>query len=400
LKIINLIENLDDRYGGPAKSVPYMCKYLNDIDVNTEILSVKYHEDEQNSIVSQYKLKWKSFTYNFIKKIRYSLSLKQYLNESLIKNKDIVLHTHNLWNYIPFIANKMGNKHNIGVVYAIRGSLYPWSLSQGKIQKTLAWKLFQKQALQSASCIHVTEINELNAVRDLGITSPVAIVPNGIEFDEFKTLQNKESSKKSLGLAIDKKYTLFMSRLHPKKGVEFLVKAWIKIAKQNKEWDLLIVGPEYDKRYVDNLKKEISLNNLEQRVKFIGMLTDQKRIDAFGASDLFVLPSHTENFGIAIAEAMVAKLPVITTHGTPWQEIEEYEAGWWLELNPNNIDNVLAEALACSEDELKQKGLNGFELIQKYEWRYQADKMKQVYQWILGKTKKPKFIYEFGDEVK
>ena len=190
-----------------------------------------------------------------------------------------------------------------------------------------------------------------------------------------------------------------MSRLHPKKGVEYLVNAWIKLSNKYPNWDLLIVGPEYDKSYIEDIKQKINKNNLNDRVIFTGMLTGQDRIDAFGSSDLFVLPSHTENFGIAIAEAMVAKLPVITTHGTPWKEIEKYDAGWWIELNQENIDKALEKALFCSDKELKQKGLNGYKLIQKYEWKYQAKKMKQVYEWILYKKDKPEFIYEYGGKI-
>jgi len=396
MKIINLIENLDDTYGGPAKSVPYMCKYLNDIDVDTEMLSIKYNENEHNSIVSKYKLHWQSFKYNLVKKSRYSKDLKNYLDNHLKKENNIILHTHNSWNYIPYIAYKMSVKHNVPLIMAIRSSLYEWSLQQNRLQKQIAWVLFQKNALKHATCIHITESKELDAVRKLGIKTPVALVPNGVEFDEFKNLKNKIESKKSLGLNIDKKYILFISRLHPKKGLEYLVNGWIKLAQDFKEWDLLIVGPEYDKQYVEEIKINIRNNNLEERVVFKGMLKDQSRVDAFGASDLFVLPSHTENFGIAIAEAMVAKLPVITTHGTPWREIEEKDAGWWVELNQENIDNALEEALGCSDEELKKKGLNGFELIQKYEWKYQAKKMKQVYEWILGYGDKPEFVYEFG----
>jgi glycosyltransferase involved in cell wall biosynthesis len=160
----------------------------------------------------------------------------------------------------------------------------------------------------------------------------------------------------------------------------------------------LIVGPEYNKFYVQSIKISIKKAKLENRVIFKDMLKGQDRIDAFGASDLFVLPSHTENFGIAIAEAMAAKLPVITTYGTPWQEIEKYDAGWWVELNQENIDRTLEEALNCSDEELKQKGLNGYNLIQKYKWEYQAKKMKQVYEWILGYANKPEFVYECGDK--
>ena len=150
MKIINLVENLDDTYGGPAKSIPYICKYLNDIDIETEIVSIKYHENEVNSIVDEYKLKWQSFKWSFVKKIRYSLYLKIYLNDTLKDNSQVILHTHNLWNYIPYISNIMSKRYNIPLVLAIRGSLYKWSLSQGKLQKRIAWRLFQKQALQNA----------------------------------------------------------------------------------------------------------------------------------------------------------------------------------------------------------------------------------------------------------
>jgi len=394
IKVYNIIENLDDTYGGPAKSVPYLCKNLNDLDVDTEMLSIEYHENEVNSVVSNYDLKWKSFKYNFIKKIRYSLSLKRYLEKEFQNNNDKIIHIHNLWNYIPYVAYKQSKKHNIPLVLAIRGALYKWSLSQGSVQKRIAWKLFQKKVLQDASCLHVTEIKEMEAVRDLGITTPIAIVPNGINLDEFKNMKNKVSSKKSLDLNTEKKYILFMSRIHPKKGLEYLVHSWMKLADEYKEWDLLIVGPSYDEKYIQGLKNTINANNLKDRVTFTGMLTGEKRVDAFGASDLYVLPSHTENFGIAIAEAMVAKLPVITTHGTPWQEIKKKDAGWWVLLNQENIDKSLEEALVCSTSELKQKGLNGFELIKNYEWKYQAKKMKKLYEYILYDTEKPDFVYE------
>lgn len=399
MKIYNLIENLDDTYGGPAKSVPYLCKNLNDLGVDTEIISVKYNENELNSVVKDNKLIWKSFKYDFIKKFRYSKSLRNYLHAELKNKSQIILHTHNLWNYIPYVAHVISQTYNIPLILAIRGSLYNWSLSQGKLQKSIAWKLFQRRVLQNATCIHVTEIKEMKAVRDLGITIPVAIIPNGINLDEFKDVKSKVDSKVSLNLDIKKKYILFMSRIHPKKGLEYLVNSWIKLSNEYKDWDLLIVGPEYGEQYIQDIKSNIENSRLEGRVIFTGMLTGEKRVDAFGSSDLFVLPSHTENFGIAIVEAMVAKLPVITTHGTPWQEIEKYDAGWWVELSQENIDKSLENALSLDTDALKEKGLNGFELVHKYEWKYQAQKMKKVYEWVLNDKDKPDFVYEVGDKV-
>jgi glycosyltransferase involved in cell wall biosynthesis len=384
MKIYNIIENLDDTYGGPAKSVPYLCKYLNDLNIETEILSVAFHNSEKNSVVQKYGLDWKSFKFNFSKKFRYSKDLKNYLENELKAQKDkTILHIQSPWNYIPFISHKMAKKYSIPLVVSIRGSLYKWSLSQSRLQKKVAWSLFQKRVLQNANIIHVTEKGELEAVRDLGIKTPIAIIPNGINLDEFSSLKDKAEAKKSLGLDMNKNYILFMSRLHPKKGLEYLVKAWTELADKFKNWDLLIVGPDYDKDYTNKIFNSIKEKKLYYRVHIMGMLEGQKRLDTFASSSLFVLPSHTENFGIVIAEAMASKLPVITTKGTPWQEINKYNAGWWVELNQTNIYNSLLEALNLNKDDLAKKGKNGYELIKKYHWKYQAQKMKKLYEYIL-----------------
>ena len=393
MRIYHLLENLDDSYGGPAKSVPYLVKNLKELDIQGQMLSIKYKKDEINEVIQRDNLNWLSFQYKFFKKIRYSKTLKKYLKKVLTNKKNIILHTHNLWNYIPYISFMLAKKYNIPYILSIRGALYPWSLTQNSLQKKIAWKLFQKKILNQSSCIHVTNISELNAVRRLGISSPIALVPNGVNLDEFKMINNKDISKANLGLKKNKNYILFLSRIHPKKGLEYLVHSWIKIAKKYYNWNLLIVGPVSDSKYFNDLQNELKKYKLNDRVHFTGMLRGKKRIDSFSASSLFVLPSHTENFGIAIAEAFAAKLPVITTKETPWKEIEEHDAGWWVELSLKNINLALIKALSCNELELKKKGLNGFNLIKKYDWKYQSIKMKQVYEWVSGNGKKPEFIF-------
>ena len=206
-------------------------------------------------------------------------------------------------------------------------------------------------------------------------------------------------SKNNLNLNISKKYILFISRVHPKKGLEYLVKSFIKYSKQFENYELLIIGPTDDEKYKKSLDSVISDSKLVKKIHFLGMLKGKNRIDVYNASSLFVLPSHTENFGMVIAEAMAAKIPVITTFGTPWQEIEKYNAGWWVELSQENIDNALYEALSLKEKDLERRGLNGFELIKKYEWKHQAKKMKELYEYILGDRDKPEFVYEYEDKI-
>ena len=200
MKIYHLLENLDDSYGGPAKSVPYLVKNLEELEIQGHMLSIKYNDNELNEVIKRCDLKWVSFQYNFIKKFRYSKAFKNYLIKVIKKEKNIILHTHNLWNYIPYISFKLAKKYNIPYVISTRGALYPWSLNQNSLQKKIAWKLFQKKILNKSSCVHATNISELNALRSLGISSPIALVPNGINLDEFKILNNEKLSKVNLGL--------------------------------------------------------------------------------------------------------------------------------------------------------------------------------------------------------
>ena len=383
-----MIENLDGTYGGPAKSIPYLVKGLESLDIRGHILSIKHHENEINEIVNKNNLNWTSFSNRLIKDSYYSKALKNYLINVIKMEKNIIFHSHNLWNFIPYISYRLARKYQIPLVSSLRGSI-----EFNKLKKIIAWKIYQKKIFQASNTIHVTNEKDIINLKKLGISSPIAFIPNGGDLDEFKFMNTKNVSKKNLGLEIDKSYVLFLSRIHPEKGLKYLVNSWTKISNRYPNWDLLVVGPTFDEKYYKEIKFYIKKFNLENRVHFKGMLRGNDKIDCYSASSLFVLPSHSENFGNVIMEAMSAKLPVITTCGTPWQEIEKNNAGWWVKLNLTNIENALLEAFMCSEDELKKKGMNGFRLIQKYDYKYQCIKMKQVYNWILQNDNKPNFVY-------
>ena len=388
MKIYHLIENLDDSYGGPAKSIPYLVKELKKLNVWGHILSTKFHRNETNEIVNKFNLNWSSFSRNFPKKINYSKNLEKYLSKKIKIEKNILLHTHNLWNFIPCIAYLYSKKYQIPLVSSLRGSI-----KLNKFRKIVAWNIFQKKIFQASKVVHVTNKKDISILKNLGITSSIAFIPNGVDIEEFKFMGDPYISKKNLGLKKNKKYILFLSRVHREKGLHYLVNSWVKIAKKYTEWDLLIVGPIYNEKYFKDSCSIINQSNLKHRVHFKSFLSGTNKIDCLNASNLFVLPSLSENFGNTIAEAMAAKLPVLTTQGTPWAEIKKFDAGWWIPLCQKNIDNALSEALACDEIELKKKGANGFKLIQNYKLKDQAKKMKKVYTWILDRKTKPDFIY-------
>lgn len=382
MKIVHLVENMDDSYGGPARSIPLLCKYLNGLGIQTLILSVKLHASEHNHVIEQNDLQWESFDFDYSKKLRVSKKFRNRV-EGLAKEEGTIFHVHNSWNYVPYLANSIRKKYSIPLVISVRGSMYPWSLKQRKWVKRLAWNFFQRKALEDASVIHATEENEAKALRELGIKNKISIVPNGVELSFSKIKRNE--AIKLLGLKKNVRYVLFLSRIHPKKGVEYLIESFSKLTDEFPNWELLIVGPVGDQKYYHELTRKVTTNGLSEKIHFLGSIEGEKKRAVFSASEIFVLPSHTENFGIVIAEALVYNLPVITTTGTPWKEIEEYKSGWYIKLDQEKLTIALSEAMSKDEKRLTKIGENSNKFIKNYSWEIQAKKMLEVYECILKK---------------
>jgi len=390
---LHIIENIDNSYGGPAKSVPFLIKYLNKIDVKNKIISIKLKANEINDICKENNIEIISSKYNGPKFLKYSNNFCKIITNEI--TNETILHTQSLWNYPPFCAFKLSKKYQLPLIMSIRGNLYDWNLKKSKWKKDLALNLFQMKMFKEASCLHATEENELKAIRNLGIKTPVALISNGIEIDEFENLPSKNEALINLGLDTTKRYVLFMSRIDTKKGLEYLVNSFIKSEKLFSDWELLIAGPVYDQKYFELINSSIKNANVAAKVHYFGMVSGEKRLNLFAASELFVLPAHTENFGMVIGEAMAAKLPVITTTGTPWKVLNDKCAGWWVELDEKNITNTLNIAMSKNELELIEMGERGYEIIKcDFTWKEVSNKMKQVYSWVLGKSKKPDFVFE------
>ena len=383
MRIVHLIESLDDSYGGPAKSVPYLAHYSSFSGSNTIMLSCKATENDHNEVISVKNLHWETFQTYGPRKLRYSPDLRRRLIElAQESSKPQVFHVHNQWNYVPFIADKISRKYGIPLIVSVRGSLFPWSLEQGKLRKKAAWHLFQKSLLQNAAAIHTTSSAERSALEQLGFSENVFQISNGIELNTSEVVPpNLSEAKALLGLPKSKRYVLFLSRLHKKKGIELLLDAWAKLKTEG--WELLIAGNSDDKNYLKHLHKCVDALDIEHCVKFVGFANADKKALLMAASEVFVLPSYTENFGISIAEAMYAGLPVVTTFNTPWAEINAAGAGWCVDLQPSLIKQALGEAIAKSPSALANMGRKAQAVSEKYDWRPLALEMNKVYADII-----------------
>lgn len=387
LKVIHVVSNLDNSFGGPAQSVPYLSKYLIEQGVDSRLLSVQIQANESNDVIQKYNLPHVKIPSLFGRRLYYSPKFKRSL-----RSKGEIIHLHSIWTYPGYCSWKVHKQEGNPLVCSLRSNLYKASLERSSKKKSLAMRLFARDMLKNANCLHATEEGEIDAVRRLGIRSPVALIPNGIDLNLFKGMPIRTEAKKAIDLKDEKRYALFLSRIHPRKGLDKLINAFIKIADENNEWNLLIVGPEQDEDYAKRQKEKVRNAGLEDRVIFKGQLLGTDKLYAYASSELFVLPTQFENFGLVIGEALAAGKPVLTTVNTPWSQIEEKNCGWRINPDSNDLIQAIQSAFSLSTETLDCMGNQGKDIVRQYSWDEQAEKMIQVYRWIKGFDACPDFV--------
>jgi glycosyltransferase involved in cell wall biosynthesis len=305
------------------------------------------------------------------------LSLKRCLETYVF---DLV-HLHGIWTPILAVAGYLASAKRIPVIVSPHGCLEPWALQHRGWKKRLALALYQKRVFSMASMMVATARQELESIRRLGIGTPVAVIPNGVDMPSVLTHSQGAARK-----------FLFMSRIHPIKGLPDLVAAWALV--QQPGWRIVIAGPD-EAGHLDEIRAQIDTLGLRGDFEFTGLVTGERKEALFAEADVFVLPTHSENFGIAVAEAFARGVPVITTTGAPWEDIETWRCGWWVQPGVDGVARALVAAMNTPREELSEMGLRGIQLVkEKYSWDQIGRSALHAYQWMLGQSQQcPEFVY-------
>ncbi len=299
--------------------------------------------------------------------------------EDILPTVDLV-HFHSLWRYPTRQGCRILRDRCIPYIIAPCGTLNPWAIRYRRLRKQVAMITHERKNISMANCLHATSLAEVVEFRKLGFTGPVAILPAGINegaLDAFQVRNNPEPASENR-----KRKLLFVARLHPIKRVKELVHVWCRIAGQFENWGLEIVGSG-DAHYEADIRKSLLGTPVAQRTILRGHLMGANLWEAYRSADLFVLPSHSENFGNVVIEALAAGLPVITTQGTPWSDLEKRKCGWCIGMSIDELESTLQAAMRLSDAKRRAMGRRGRSwVLNEFTWPQIARKTVEVYEWI------------------
>jgi glycosyltransferase involved in cell wall biosynthesis len=322
-------------------------------------------------------------------RLAWSPALRRTL-EHAIPDVDVV-HNHSLWMLPTSYAARAALRHDIPCAFTMHGFLEPWALAHSRWKKRLAGRWFQDADLRRATCLHVNSESELAGVRAYGLRNPVAVIPNGVTPEAFDELPPRTALETRFPAVRGKRVCLFLSRLHEKKGLEHLVIAWARLQRDFPDWRLVVAGP--DDGFEPQLRAAIDALGVDATVTLTGPLYGQDKRAAFAAADLFVLPSFSEGFSMAVLEAMAAGLPVLITPGCNFREAAERGAAVEATPDADGTEQGLRNLLGLDDRERRAMGARARELVEaRYTWGAVSGRLLQLYGWLCSGGPRPDFV--------
>ncbi len=367
MRVLHIVSLISRDAGGPARSVQGLVSGLCSIGVDAWLLTLKKRG-----------LPWVEGIRNYrTANCEGANGVREAVEAVVDEIHPDIVHVHSLWQLSLHQAVVAVRKKGVPYVISPRGCLDEWSLKQGWLKKRLALLTYQGSDLRNAIAIHTTANDETRQVRKLGFRQFVLQYPNGVNFPKELPERGNQANRQMI----------FLSRMHKKKGVLDLVEAWNNVRPQGWRCELVYTlnGAE-EESYEELVKNRVSELGLTDSFIFTGKLMDEDKWIAYRRSDCFVLPTYTENFGIVVAEALYAGLPVITTKGAPWSDLIDRNCGWWIEVgNVSALSYAINTATKSTKEVLNEMGARGHDLVvEKYHWRKIAEGVRSSYESLLS----------------
>ena len=387
MKILHVLPTLSAQAGGPTDVALSLVRALNQQGLEVEIATTDDNGVDRLAVRLGQPIDYQGVPVRFFAR---SLRFKEYLvSQSLgrwlwkqMPQYDL-LDLHYLFSFAPTLAASAARHYRIPYTLRTMGQLTPWALAQSRRRKQVYSALIERKNLRNAAAIHCTTLGEAQDVTNFGIETPKLVLPLGVTPTE--SIPNAtQTLKQNYSISQDHLVILFLSRLHYKKRPDLPIEAIGQLSPHLPPVHLVLAGSG-DSDYVFYLKSCVEQAGLSSRVTFTGFVTGYQKSLLLQGADLFVLPSFSENFGIAVAEALLAGLPVIITEGVQISpEVHANQAGLVIPSDLESLTAALTQLL--SSPELRRTlGHNAQKLAQtQYHWPTITHQLIQAYQQILA----------------
>lgn len=375
---LQVAEHLDPRFGGIAGSVPLLAQAAETVTRHLAPIAAFCRPDENLSHIEQRNLQVFRFPAGRGMWMRNS-TLRNQLR-GLIESADGV-HIHGIWGEHCSMAAGIAREAGKPYIVAAHGMLEGWAMQQKRLKKMVYSMLVERPNLQAAACLQALTRGEVDDYRRFHVLNPVAVIPNGVDVPVGVTPSLFLESWPQLK---DKRLVIFLSRLHPKKGLDILCQVWSRLRRRFPDHHLVLAGPDFNNTRAST-QELVEMLDMREAVTFTGMLTAAMKWSALAAAELFVLPSYSEGFSMAVLEAMAMAVPVVITRPCNFPEVSERSCGMVVEPDARQIEAAMAALLGATSAERRHMGRNGQDLIlQRYTWETIGRQLTDVYDWVLG----------------
>ena len=387
MRVLHVIPSIAPRYGGPSQAILEMCRAVQKQHIQLMIATTDADGDSRLPVVVGSPVDYQGvpaifFTRQCSEAYKYSYPLARWLGANV--KRFTVVHIHAVFSHACLAAARICRRHNIPYIVRPLGTLDPWSMQRKPLRKRILWRLGVGRMLRHAAAIHYTTAEERRLAEDSLQLARGVVIPLGIETEHLQIRENANLFRElhpTLGHA---PYVLVLSRLHPKKGLELLLEAFLGLVKQQfKQWKLVIAG-EGDGRYVTSLRLQVQGSGGDEHVLFSGWLAGREKVSALQGAALLALPSYQENFGLCVAEALACGVPVLVSrHVNLAREIEAAGAGWIAAMEPDDFREKLAQALEMKEERAR-RGEAGREFVDRFlKWPTVAADLITLYRSLI-----------------
>ena len=302
MRLVHVVPAISEEASGPSYSVLRLCESLGNRGEAVTLAALDWAP-----MVSRPAC-LKTFPLGIgPRRLGRSPTMRGWLVDSARRGDIDLLHSHSLWMMPNVYPAEAARKGSVPLVISPRGTLSRWALQSGSPMKSLFWRLLQKRVVDESVCLHATAESEYEDLRRMGFRQPIAVIPNGIDIPAISPSPVAEPIRT----------LLFLGRVHPVKGLDVLLPAWGAVQRRFPDWRLRIVGPDSGGHLLAmrRLADELAL----ERIEFSGPLLGDEKWLAYRSAELFVLPSYSENFGVAVAEALASGTPAVVSKGAPWK---------------------------------------------------------------------------------